>query len=72
MRAQYLREVSEERPLGWVSAKSNQWWHPVPYRIHDAAHKWWSQVERRVKSRIPPEWRSEILEGAIGIREFTP
>jgi hypothetical protein len=64
--------VHHDPPLGWVSAESNQWWHPVPYRIHDAAHKWWSQVERRVKSKIPPEWQSEILEGAIDIREFTP
>ena len=64
--------VHHDPPLGWVSAESNQWWHPVPYRIHDAAHKWWRQVERHVKSKIPPEWQSEILEGAIDIREFTP
>ena len=62
--------VHHDPPLGWVTAESNQWWHPMPYRIHDDAHNWWRQLERRVKSRIPPEMRQEILEGTIDIRDL--
>jgi hypothetical protein len=62
--------VHHEPPLGWVKAESNQWWHPMPYRIHDAAHKWWSQLERRVKSKIPSNMRREILEGEFDIRDL--
>jgi hypothetical protein len=54
--------VHHDPPLNWVDRESNQWWHPMPYRIHDAAHDWWRQLERRVKSRIPTDWQREFLE----------
>ncbi len=62
--------VHHDPPLIWVPAESNQWWHPMPYRVHLDAHDWWRQLEREVKARIPPDLRKEILEAEIDIREL--
>jgi hypothetical protein len=62
--------IHHEPPLGWVSAESNQLWHPMPDRIHNTAHSWWRRLESAVKERIPPDMRREILEGDFDIREF--
>jgi hypothetical protein len=62
--------VHHDPPLTWVSAESNQWWHPMPYHIHDAAHAWWRQLEQAVKSKVPPELRPRILDEVIDIRDL--
>lgn len=62
--------IHHDPPLGWVLSESNQWWHPMPYRIHDSAHNWWRRLENRIKSRIPRERRMDYLEGEIDIREL--
>jgi Domain of unknown function (DUF4157) len=62
--------VHHDPPLGWVRAESNQLWHPMPYRIHEAAHQWWHDLQRRVRSRVPREMRQEIFEGEFDIRDL--
>lgn len=56
--------VHHDPPLGWVTAEGSKLWHPMPYRVHDDAHKWWSQLQKQVKARIPKgEWARILEEG---------
>jgi Domain of unknown function (DUF4157) len=56
--------VHHDPPLGWITSESSKLWHPMPYRFHDEAHKWWSQLQKRVKGKIPKsEWARILEEG---------
>jgi hypothetical protein len=61
--------VHHDPPLGWVTAESSKLWHPMPYRVHDEAHKWWAQLQKRVKGKIPKSRWAEILEEGGSIIE---
>jgi hypothetical protein len=62
--------VHHDPPLGWVTAEGSELWHPMPYRIHDAAHAWWSQFQAAVVNRLRESGLStteirEIIGGDI-------
>jgi hypothetical protein len=62
--------VHHDPPLGWVTAEGSHLWHPMPYRAHDDAHKWWNQLDKRVKNKIPAGERPRILEEDVDIRDL--
>jgi hypothetical protein len=45
--------IHHDPPLNWTDlSEGPHLWHPMPYRIHDAAHGWWHELERKIRQRV--------------------
>ncbi|WP_198679190.1 eCIS core domain-containing protein [Thermomonospora amylolytica] len=62
--------VHHDPPLSWVDFEDPRLWHPMPYRIHDEAHKWWTRLSRTVKARIPKDRRLEFLDDILDVSDL--
>jgi hypothetical protein len=62
--------VHHDPPLGWVKAESSELWHPMPYRIHDDAHAWWSRLSKSIRERVPKKRLAEIFEEGGSIIDY--
>ena len=62
--------VHHDPPLGWVTAESSELWHPMPYRIHDDAHKWWGRLQKLVRDKIPKSEWARILEEGRNVVDY--
>jgi hypothetical protein len=63
--------VHHEPPLYWVTAEGSHLWRPMPIAVHDAAHRWWTRLDRMVRRQITPELMRFLrtAEQQVDIRE---
>lgn len=59
--------VHHEPPLNWVQAEGSHLWRPMPYRIHQEAHDWWTGLDRLVRENVPPELRTFLIRGDVQV-----
>jgi hypothetical protein len=60
--------VHHDPPLNWSASEGAHLWHPMPYRVHDAAHAWWRDLERRIRARV--RQAGADLDDALDLREL--
>jgi Domain of unknown function (DUF4157) len=62
--------VHHDPPLGWVTAESSELWHPMPYRMHDDAHRWWNQLARAIRGDIPKKRLDELIKEGVSVLDI--
>ena len=62
--------VHHDPPLGWVKSESSELWHPMPYRMHDGAHRWWAELYGDIRRRVRKKRLAEIFDEGGSILEY--